>query len=215
MQRMNPHSSACHGRPRRLLAVVFLSVVMAASAATAQTQPPPQAPRGAGRGGRADQAGPAEVQRLFDAYIVIRAQEALKLDDDQFTQFLPKLNALQQTRRRNEQAHNQLIAELARLTGPNVPFDEAQVRETLKALQDLSGRAAAELRKAYDAVDQALDVRQQARFRVFELQMERRKLDLVLQARRADAARQKKPEAPIKKITPAPAGASVKQIRTP
>jgi hypothetical protein len=213
---MIPRTSSCH---QRLVAVFVLIFVAAAGAATAQTpaQTPAQTqpPRGAGPAGRGDQSGPAEVQRLFDAYIVIRAQEALKLDDDQFTQFLPKLRALQQTRRRNEQAHNQLVAELARLTGPNAQFDAAQVREKLKALQDLDGRAAAELQKAYDAIDQLLDVRRQARFRVFELQMERRKLELMLQARRGDAARQTEPQAPIKKLAPSPAATPPKQIRVP
>jgi hypothetical protein len=51
------------------------------------------------------------------------------------------------------------------------------------ALQDLDVQAAADVRKAYDAVDQVLDLRQQAKFRVFEEQMERRKIDLVTRAR--------------------------------
>lgn len=210
---MTPHTSSCHERFGWLMAAFVLIVVMAAGAATAQTQWPSL--RGVRPAGRGDQSGPAEVQRLFDAYSVIRAQEALSLDDDQFTQFLPKLRALQLTRRSHEQAHNQLVAELARLTGPNAQFDEAQVREKLKALQDLGGRAAAELRTAYDAIDQVLDVKRQARFRVFELQMERRKLELMLQARRADAARQKEPAAPIKKLGPSPTATPSKQIRVP
>ena len=194
---MIPHTLSRHGRFARLTSILIMALVIAAGAATAQTQRP--LPRGARPAGRGDQSGPADVQRLFDAYIVIRAQEALKLDDDQFAQFLPKLTALQQTRRRSEQAHNQLVAELGRLTGPNAQFDEGQVRDRLKDLQDLGGRAAAELRKAYDAIDLVLDVKRQARFRVFEVQMERRKLELVQQARRADAARPKEPAAPIKK----------------
>jgi hypothetical protein len=39
-------------------------------------------------------------------------------------------------------------------------------------------------RKAHDAVDELLDARQQARFRVFEEEMERRKFDLLSRARR-------------------------------
>jgi len=195
-------SSWCRFGPM-LVAAIFVGIAAEATATPPQQSQPPQAQRGAGRAARADLSGPAEVQRLFDAYIVIRAQEALNLDDAQFTAFLPKLRALQETRRRNDQAHNQMVVELGRLTAPNASFDEAQVREKLKALLDLEGRAAGELRRAYDAIDQALDVKKQARFRVFELQMERRKLDLVLQARRADAARQKPPEAPIKKLGPA------------
>ena len=59
----------------------------------------------------------------------------------------------------------------------------AGARERLQELQDLEGRAAAELRRAYDDLDQLLDVRRQARFRVFEQNMERRKLQLMLRAR--------------------------------
>jgi Spy/CpxP family protein refolding chaperone len=210
---MTPQMSSFYPRAWRLMAATVLIVALAAGVATAQTQTPP--PRGAGAAGRGDQSGPAEVQRLFDAYSVIRAQEALKLDDEQFAQFLPKLTALQETRRRNERAHNQIVAELGRLTGPNAQVDEAQVREKLKALQDLDVRAAAELRKAYDAIDQALDVKQQARFRVFELQMERRKLELMLQARRGEAARRMGPAAPIKKLDPSTTATSSKQIRVP
>jgi len=200
---MRAHDSSFRRRVGHALAAIVLLGVAADATAVAQQPPPPTQPqRGGGRAGRGDQAGPAEVQRWFDAYILIRAQEALNLDGDQFTAFLPKLSALQEIRRRNDVARNQMVAELGRLTAPTAQFDEAQVRERLKALQDLEGRSAAELRKAYDAIDQVLDVRRQARFRVFELQMERRKLDLVLQARRAEAARQKAPDAPIKKLGP-------------
>lgn len=148
--------------------------------------------RGEGRaaGGQAgDRLDVAELQRLFDAYLVLQAQDALQLDDVQFGQFLPRLKALQETRRRNEQARHQLVAELARLTAPPANTEEAVVKERLQALQELEGRAAAELRRAYDAVDQQLDVRRQARFRVFEQNMERRKFQLMLRARRAEAAR--------------------------
>ena len=128
------------------------------------------------------------MQRLFDAYMVMQAQEALQLDDAQFGQFLPKLKALQDTRRRNEQARNQLVGELGRLTAPSAAtVDEAAVRERLRALQELESRSAAELRRAYDTIDQQLDLRRQARFRVFEQNMERRKLQLMLRARRGAA----------------------------
>jgi hypothetical protein len=63
------------------------------------------------------------------------------------------------------------------------------VRERLKGLKDHDQRAAAELLKAYEALDQVLDVRQQARFRVFELNMERQKLDMLLRARQGAARR--------------------------
>ena len=128
---------------------------------------------------------PQEVQRLLDAYLVLQAQEALSLSDAQYPQFLTKLRALQDVRRRNEQSRLRLINELNRLTNARAGMEglEAQVRERLKALDDLEGSSAAELRKAREELLQTLDVRQQARFRVFEEQMERRKLELLLRAR--------------------------------
>jgi hypothetical protein len=61
--------------------------------------------------------------------------------------------------------------------------DEAAVRERLRALREHDERSAAEIRTAYDALDEILDFRQQARFRVFEETIERRKLDLLVRAR--------------------------------
>jgi hypothetical protein len=153
-------------------------------AGSARVRPEPR--QGQGRAAQqTDRLEIAELQRLFDAYTVMQAQEALQLDDAQFGQFLPKLKALQQTRRSGEQARNQLVAELARMTAPSATsIDEAAVRERLRALQELESRSAAELRRAYEMIDQQLDVRRQARFRVFEQNMERRKLQLMLRARR-------------------------------
>ena len=75
------------------------------------------------------------------------------------------------------------------MTAPGLTIDENALQEKLRALQELDGRAAAELRRAYDTIDQVLDVRRQARFRVFEQQIERRKFDLLLRARGAAAGR--------------------------
>ena len=128
---------------------------------------------------------PGEIQRLFDAYLVMEAQQALTLTDQQYPQFLTRLKTLQDTRRRNQQQRNQLMGQLQRLTNPRQPNrgDESQIRERLTALQELESRNAAEMRKAYNALDEVLDVRQQARFRVFEEQIERRKIELLMRAR--------------------------------
>jgi hypothetical protein len=76
------------------------------------------------------------------------------------------------------------MAELQRLTNPRNPAgDEGVIKERLTALQELESRNAAELRRAYAQIDEVLDVRQQARFRVLEEQLERRKLELLMRAR--------------------------------
>jgi hypothetical protein len=135
---------------------------------------------------------PAQVQQLFDAMLVMQAQEALSLNEQQYAQFLTRVRVLQETRRRHLQQRNRLINELQRLTNPRNPppnVTETEVKQRLDALQELEARTAAELRKAYSAIDEVLDVRQQARFRVFEEQIERRKLELVARARQQNQNR--------------------------
>ena len=126
---------------------------------------------------------PAEIQRLFDAYLVMEAQQTLGLSETQYPPFLTRLRALQEIRRRHLQARSQLLMELRRMTAPRATTDDATIRERLAALQELESRGAAESRKAYSDLDALLDPRQQARFRVFEEQIERRKLELMLRAR--------------------------------
>ena len=138
-----------------------------------------------GAGSVLQHMSPAEIQKLFDAYLVMEAQQALALTDQQYPQFLARLRTLQETRRRNQQERIQLMAQLQRLTNPRAASrdDEASIKERLTALQELESRNAAEVRKAYTALDEVLDVRQQARFRVFEEQIERRKIELLMRAR--------------------------------
>jgi Spy/CpxP family protein refolding chaperone len=155
------------------------------------------APSFAAQGAREGRAGgppaeagvsPAEVQRMFDAYALMQAQEQLKIGDEQFTQFLTRYKALQEVRRRTLRERSRVVQELRRLL--NQPqADDAQIKERLKALQDIDALGVAEEKKGYEAIDQVLDLRQQAKFRVFEEVMERRKLELVGRARQANRPR--------------------------
>ncbi len=159
------------------LAVLCASIDLAVAAQEPDTAPGPQP---------GVTVNPGQVQQLFDAMVVMQSQEALSLNEQQYAQFLTRLRVLQDTRRRNLQQRNRLINELQRLTSPrNVRPNatEADIKVRLTELQELEMRSAAELRRAYDGIDEVLDVRQQARFRVFEEQIERRKLDLISRAR--------------------------------
>jgi hypothetical protein len=137
--------------------------------------------------------GAGEIQKLFEAYTVLQAQDALQLSEAQYGRFVTRLKALHDTRRRHQQARNRILADLRQLTNPQSGTpDEAIVTERLKAIRDEDERAAGEVRKAYDAVDETLDTRQQARFRLFEERMEQQKLELLMRARqnaRAQAQR--------------------------
>lgn len=150
------------------------------------------APRGRAAGEPA-RLSPGEVVNMLDAYAIVQAQEALQLGDQQYGEFVARLKRLQQTRRRNLQARGAILQDLRRLSGPAVTtVDEAAIRQRLKALSDHDEQAAAEIRQAYQALDEILDPRQQARFRLLEEQLERRKIDLLQRARQGAAARDRR-----------------------
>jgi hypothetical protein len=178
---------------------LIVGLVMAVGVAPAGAQAAPQpwvavaptprqdaAPPGRGsRAGTEDSVSAAELASMLDTYAIVQAQNALSLNDTQYGPFVVRLKRLQEVRRRNQRARNQVLNDLRKLAGPQaaLPVDENAVRERLRTLRDLDDRAAAELQKAYDSLDEVLDVRQQARFRTFEETIERRKLDLVVRAR--------------------------------
>jgi hypothetical protein len=152
-----------------------------------------QGPGPAGRAGRpgpqvegqpGDVITPGQLQDLLDAMVVMQAERDLRLSDEQFRQFLVRLRGLQGARRRGENQRNRLLMELRRLmqAAGGTP-DETQVRERLKALDDSEAQSVAEIKQARTNLDQILDIRQQARFRLLEEQMERRKLELFARSR--------------------------------
>ena len=168
---------------KRCLFVALLALASAQPAAAQRGRARPPLPDGA----TADAPGvsPAEIQRMFDSYALIQAQEQLKISDETFPQFLTRFKALQDTRRRNMAERFRMVQDLRRLSN-DAPPDEARMRERLKALDELDARAQADITKAYEAINQVLDIQQQAKFRVFEENMENRKLALVMRARQAN-----------------------------
>ena len=174
----------------RIAITLFVLFGLHLSALRAAAQPQSPQPPPAAQAPSPNQPPPtaADIQAWFDAMVLVQAQKALGLTDAQYPQFVGRLKALQDTRRRNQRQRNQLIQEIQRmLSGRGGAADDAQVREKLKALDDLQEKGAAEVRKAYENLDQVLDVRQQARFRVFEEQIERRRFEILLNARRGAA----------------------------
>lgn len=176
---------------------VVLLVFLVCSAASLMAQ-------GAGQGranrqaqqGRGQAAGdpgvtPAEIQRMFDAYALVQAQDQLQLADDQYPRFLARYKMLQDVRRKALDEHTRAIAELRRMLAPAArPADEAEIKGRLQILAGLEARAVADVGKAREGVDEVLDTKQQALFRVFEEQMERRKLELVTRARQSNRQNQ-------------------------
>ena len=172
-----------------LLAGVLTLVAAGSAVAGPRAQrgaqsPTPAPPPGATQPSDDPPINPAEVQRLFDAYAVLQAQEFLQLSEGQYFKFVTRLKALQETRRTHQRQHTQILNELRKLTNPQTGSnDEMAIMDRLKALRDEDDRAAVDFRKAYEGVDETLDARQQARFRIFEDRMEQQKLELLMRAR--------------------------------
>src|SRR5580658_8296368 len=114
-----------------LVALALVGVSMAGAAIRAQ---PP--------GPASDSVPPAEIQRLFDAYALVQAQAQLKLSDEQYTPFLARYKALQDIRRRFQNQRGRIIQDLRRLSMDDAKSDDGQVRERIKAFQDLEVQAA-------------------------------------------------------------------------
>jgi hypothetical protein len=125
-----------------------------------------------------------QIQRWFEAFTVLQAQEALQLSEAQYGRFVTRLKTLQDSRRKHQMARNQIMGELRKLTNPQTGSnDEGVLTERLKALREEDERASVDLKKGYEGVDETLDIRQQARFRIFEERMEQQKLELLMKTR--------------------------------
>src|SRR5262245_21563775 len=108
-------------------AAVVLTILASTDVVQAQNRqgpPPPVGPAGS----------PAEIQRLFDAYVVMQAQRELELSDAQYPRFIEALRRLQMVRRRAQMERARTLQELRRLSRPNAPQgNESLINDRLKA----------------------------------------------------------------------------------
>jgi hypothetical protein len=166
-----------------VLCALGASAALEAQARGAQGRAERAAPQLEGAPG----VSPGEIQQMFDAYVLVQAQDVLQLADDRYPQFVTRLRALQTVRRRGENQRMMLINQLRRiLQAADGRLDESMIKDRLRMLSELDATVAAEVKQAQESLDEVLDVRQQARFRVFEQEMERRKVELVMRARPAN-----------------------------
>src|SRR5436190_19757012 len=131
---------------RRTVAMLMLIAGLVAGPSAAQDPPP--APPGEGP------INAAQIQRWFEAYTVLQAQEALSLSEAQYGRFVTRLKALQDIRRRHQVARNQLLGSLRKLTNPQSGSnDEVALIEGIKVLRDEDERDVVDLKKAYEVGD--------------------------------------------------------------
>ena len=166
-------------RTAGLVALLLVAGVSLAAASQGTEPPPVRGRAGAGSEGDAGLTTRESIRlaNALDQFAIVQARRALQLDEGQYARFVPRLRELQQVRRRNFQARNRLLQDAG------ADLDDAAIGAKVQALREHDERAAREIRAAVDAIDELLNPRQQARFRVFEENIEARKLELLLNAR--------------------------------
>jgi hypothetical protein len=197
---------------KEMLRTLALAAFVFGTISSAAAQPPPGSPRqqraGAARAAAEDLKAEQPIEPLpdiqlaamLDTYAIVQAQQQLSIPDDKYGAFAARLKRLQDTRRRNQRMRVRIVQELRRLAGAKAPepVDENAIKTQLGALREHDARSATELLQAYAALDEVLDPRQQARFRIFEEVIEQRKLDLLVRARERARVNRPAPGAPDK-----------------
>src|SRR5580765_8236863 len=94
---------------RYLVLAGVLTVVSAGSLSAGQLRqlPPAPAPAPAAPSGPEAAISAGQIQRWFEAYTVLQAQEALNLSEAQYGRFVTRLKGLQDARRKHQVARNQ------------------------------------------------------------------------------------------------------------
>src|SRR5262245_30548296 len=151
-----------HHVKRTLTAMTIVLALATAADARAQgraAQRGAQAPEGAAAPG----VSPGEIQQMFDAYVLVQAQDVLQLRDDQYAQFVTRLRALQGVRRRYENQRLMIVNQLRRiLQAADGRVDETMIQERLKSLDDLRATSLTDIKKVQAGLDEELDRRQRA-----------------------------------------------------
>lgn len=154
--------------------------------AVPQAQGRQNLPQGGGRAGRGNlPAGGNNVQEMqeyFDAFALVQAQRVLRLDDEAYGRFFPKMSRVYQLRRAHGAQRMRVLNEIRRLYNGNAADDAALVA-AVNRLDDMDAKFGVEMREARQAVDEVLTTRQRAGLRFFEEDMERQKIDFLTRAR--------------------------------
>jgi Spy/CpxP family protein refolding chaperone len=114
-----------------------------------------------------------EAYKMVEAYLVSNLQESLGITDDQFAKLLPHVKRLQKDRRDIAQRRGRLMGELRRILESG-SATEPRVAELMKEVKAVETDQAETVRKDMDAIDAVLTPVQQAKYRLLEVEVERK-----------------------------------------
>jgi len=119
---------------------------------------------------------------MIDAYLVSNLQESLGLTDDQFVRVLPLVKRLQNDRRQYAQRRQRALQEMRKALQSG-GATEGRIEELLREVKAADGEEAPALRRDREAIDAVLSPVQQAKFRILELEVERKIREMMAQMR--------------------------------
>jgi len=163
-------------RFRRMAGLLLVTAFMGGNAAFAHAQANPATPKQEGaqkrEGGRAPQLR-SETFRLMDAYVISNLQESLGLTDEQFAKVLPIVKKLQTDRRRCAMRRINSLRTLRRSLQSGTAT-ESGVGEMLKEVRGAVADEHETTMSNLEALDAVLTPLQQAKYRVFEAEVDAR-----------------------------------------
>ena len=116
---------------------------------------------------------PEHVFKMVDGYFIGNLKERLDLTDEQFTRVVPHVQRLQTDRRELTRRRFRAMFEMRRALESGTAT-EATIEELLREVKAVEGEEPAALRRDREAVDAVLTPVQQAKYRLLELEVERR-----------------------------------------
>jgi len=126
-----------------------------------------------------------ETFRLMDAYLISNLQESLGLTDEQFARAMPLVKKLQADRRDFARRRMQALR-LLRKTLVSGAATEASVADLLKEVKSVSSEERAATLRNAEALDAVLTPLQQAKYRVFEAEVDLRLRHLLARSQDRD-----------------------------
>ena len=153
-----------------LPALVVLSVFAMATDSIAQNRE------------RNPQPNRQEVEGMMEAYILSKLQDSLDLTDEQFGSMVVAQKKLSDTRREYRRDRMQVLRRM-RETLQREQSGESELQPLLSQLDTLRDDFASAEKSRYAAIDTILDIRQRARYRILEVELQRRLTEMMRQVR--------------------------------
>ena len=158
-------------------AALFLLTLFGANLAVSQSlQPQPGASR-------------QEFESMMEAYIISKLQDSLSLTDEQYAGMVVAQKKLQETQRNYRRQRSEFLRQLRRIG--RVDGADNELAGVLAGFDQLKREFQESEWTRYAAIDEILNVQQRARYRILEVEIQRRLQELVRRMSRPDRPRKR------------------------